>query len=380
MTTSQTSASQLEQQLRAAGATVTEIGLRGRFHYQGYHDDLENLLAFCDSNSQFSFPDATSLSLPIRSGPKPNVSTKGGLHRVALQAIIQERSEWYQTFGNVQASRLLNKNDRVISFGPERCVPPSILRRLKSRIIHFEDVHESETTLHSKPLCTLSSQDHKDFGSPDDIAVIGMSCNLPGAADLEGFWRILVDGKSQHKEVPQDRFGFETVFRETESKGKWYGNFINDHDAFDHKFFKKTPREAASMDPQQRLLMQVAYQTVEQSGYFQASVRDVEKHIGCYIGVCATDYENNVACHAPTAFSATGNLRSFIAGKISHYFGWTGPGLTIDTACSASAVAIHQACTAILSGECTAALAGGTNMMTQPLWYQNLAAGELSPT
>ena len=134
------------------------------------------------------------------------------------------------------------------------------------------------------------------------------------------------------------------------------------------------------MDPQQRLLMQVAYQTVEQSGYFQPSKWDVEKHIGCYIGVCATDYENNVACHAPTAFSATGNLRSFIAGKISHYFGWTGPGLTIDTACSASAVAIHQACTAILSGECTAALAGGTNMMTQPLWFQNLAAGESSRT
>lgn len=42
-----------------------------------------------------------------------------------------------------------------------------------------------------------------------------------------------------------------------------------------------------------------------------------------------------------------GNLKSFIAGKISHCFGWTGPGLTIDTACSASAVAIHQACRAI---------------------------------
>lgn len=65
----------------------------------------------------------------------------------------------------------------------------------------------------------------------------------------------------------------------------------------------------------------------------------------------------------------------------SHYFGWTGPGLTIDTACSASAVAIHQACKAILGGECTAALAGGVALMGNIIWFQNLAgASFLSPT
>ncbi len=103
--------------------------------------------------------------------------------------------------------------------------------------------------------------------------------------------------------------------------------------------------------------------------------------MGCYVGVCATDYEDNIACHAPTAYSATGHLRGFVAGKVSHFFGWTGPGLTIDTACSSSAVAVHQACRAILGGECTAAVAGGTHINTSPLWYQNLAgASFLSKT
>lgn len=118
---------------------------------------------------------------------------------------------------------------------------------------------------------------------------------------------------------------------------------------------------------------------MEQSGYFNSPNPD--SHVGVYVGVCAADYEANIACYQPTAFSATGNLKSFIAGKISHYFGWTGPGLTIDTACSASAVAVHQACRAILGGECTAALAGGVTVMTSPLWFQNLAGGSfLSPT
>lgn len=118
---------------------------------------------------------------------------------------------------------------------------------------------------------------------------------------------------------------------------------------------------------------------MEQSGYFNSPSPDTR--VGVYVGVCAADYEANIACYQPNAFSATGNLKSFIAGKISHYFGWTGPGLTIDTACSASAVAVHQACRAILGGECTAALAGGTTVMTSPLWFQNLAgASFLSPT
>lgn len=276
-------------------------------------------------------------------------------------------------------SQLIGKDSRAVSFGPERCVPPSFVRGLSSQVTYFEDMR---STVAGDSIFSESSVRHDRPNSANDIAVVGMSCNVAGADDLEGFWEIIQEGKSQHVEVPCDRFGFETIFRETESKGsKWYGNFIKDFDAFDHKFFKKTPREAASMDPQQRLLLQAAYQAVEQSGYFRPGQSQADRQIGCYIGVCATDYENNIACHAPNAFSATGNLRSFIAGKVSHYFGWTGPGLTVDTACSASAVAIHQACMAILNGECVSALAGGTNMITQPLWFQNLAAASfLSPS
>ncbi|CBF73494.1 hypothetical protein AN7903.2 [Aspergillus nidulans FGSC A4] len=102
------------------------------------------------------------------------------------------------------------------------------------------------------------------------------------------------------------------------------------------------------MDPQQRHLLQIAYQAVEQSGYFHSANPD--RQIGCYMGVCACDYENNIACHAPNAFSATGNLQGFIAGK------------------------------AIITGECTAALAGGTHVMTNPLWFQNLAGASFLST
>ena len=259
----------------------------------------------------------------------------------------------------------------MISFGPERCVPPSILRGISSQVVNFADL-DLMATKPEKPL-----KDHNMF-SENDIAVVGMSCKVAGADNLEEYWKLLCEGKSQHREAPSDRFDFETPWREADPKRKWYGNFMHDHDMFDHKFFKKSPREIASTDPQQRHLLQIAYQAVEQSGYFHSSKSD--KRVGCYVGVCATDYDNNVACNAPNAFSATGNLRGFIAGKVSHHFGWTGPGLTIDTACSSSAVAVHQACRAILSGECNAALAGGTHVMTNPTWFQNLAGASFLST
>ncbi|KAL8907697.1 MAG: hypothetical protein Q9207_001266 [Kuettlingeria erythrocarpa] len=369
VTTSKKTLPALAQELRTAGILASDIGLRGRFHCQCYLGKIDGILRFCQSHPAFQFPDAPDLVRPTRTNSGSGVVTEGHLHDVAIRAILLDHSDWHETFAAVHHSRLLDEGAQVVSFGPERCIPPSFMRDLGCRSVHFDDLWETPLG-HNRRV----DRDH-------DVAVIGMACNVAGGDDLEQFWKILTDGTSQHKEVPSDRFTFDTAFRNDEHKAKWFGNFINNHKAFDHKFFKKSPREAAAMDPQQRLLLQVAYQAVEQSGYFESSMTPKDTGIGCYIGVCATDYENNIACHAPNAFSATGNLRSFIAGKISHYFGWTGPGLTVDTACSASAVAIHQACMAVSSGECSTALAGGTNIMTQPLWFQNLAgASFLSPS
>ncbi len=370
MTASAHTAPAIQQQLRASGITATDIGLHGRFHWRGYGEDVEALIKYCDSDRKFQFPDASALVLPTRSSAGGEYITRGQLGSEAIGSILSEQSRWYDTFRTTQASRLRDRNSTIISFGLERCVPPSLLRELGQQVLHMADRDRKAGT--SVPEIPEPYVDN-------DIAVVGMSCKVAGADDLEEFWKLLCEGKSQHKEVPGERFGFETAHRELDQQRKWYGNFVRDYDKFDHKFFKKAPREVASMDPQQRQILQIAYQAVHQSGYFRKPRPD--RRVGCYIGVCSTDYEDNIACHAPTAYSATGHLRGFIAGKVSHFFGWTGPGLTIDTACSSSAVAVHQACRAILGDECTAAIAGGTHIMTSPLWYQNLAgASFLSKT
>lgn len=316
-------------------------------------------------------PTAEQSFIPTRSNSTGEQILTGNLTEEALSAILIKTAQWYQAFTLVKSEALDQPDSLLVAFGTP-CIPQS----LRSQDINVFQASELNTQIQADS----KRKSRSKYGFLDtDIAIVGASCKAPGANDLEEFWDLLCEGQSQHKEVPKERFGFETGHRQVDPKRKWFGNFIDDHDAFDHKFFRKSPREVASQDPQQRQLLQVAYQAVEQSGYFQSSMQN-NSNIGCYVGVCAVDYENNVACHAPNAFTATGNLRGFIAGKVSHYFGWTGPGLTIDTACSSSAVAVHQACQSILSGECDAALAAGTHVMTNPLWYQNLAGATFLST
>ncbi|KAF2993633.1 putative PKS-like protein biosynthetic cluster [Neopestalotiopsis sp. 37M] len=385
VTTAERTAPLMIQQMRQKGVKAAEVGLRGRFHSQVHHNDLESLFQFCDSDPAFQLPDTSTLTVPINLG-KTGTDSKL-LHHAVLRMILVEQADWYKTFSGALPARLeLAGNDpAIITFGPDKGVPPSLLRKIGPRIVHASDIDQATASLDAVDSALDPAANNtpwttsQAYENDSDIAVVGMSCQVAGAEDLNEFWKILCAGESQHTEVPEARFGVETQWRDVDPNRKWYGNFIRDHDVFDHKFFKKSPREMTSADPQQRLMLQCAYQAVEQSGYFHQA--HVDPKVGCYLGACAADYEHNVACHPANAFTATGNLKSFIPGKISHYFGWTGPGLTIDSACSASAVAVHMACKAILGGECSGALAGGVGLMGNITWFQNLAgASFLSPT
>lgn len=360
----------LRKALQISGFTATELGISGRFHSESDHGHMfDTIIKFCNKHPAFTF-SASGNKLPIKTSTgEPWPESEEGPHRTALQFILLERCDWYSIISEIKASQH-SSHTHFNSFG-ERCIPTSLQSGLAGHITYFDDLTAASVRV-----------------NPNDVAVIGLSINVAGASSVPEFWDLLASGKSQHQLVTDDKFPFDTVFREHDPNRNWYGNFIDGVEDFDHKFFKKTPRESSGMDPQQRLLLQCAYQAVEMSGYFNRPVNDrgeaqlpMKNNIGCYIGMCGNDYVSNASHHAPTAFTATGTLRSFVAGKLSHYFGWLGPSLTIDTACSASAVAIHSACRAILTGEVTAALAGGTNTISEPGVYQNLAgASFLSPT
>lgn len=442
VTTSERTAPSLVRQLRAAGLTVAEIGIEGHIHAPGPERKrhTNSLIELCRRSPGLQFADASRLALPTYDNHGDGIpisSDRGDMTKMVLSSILMLQCNWYDTLSTIVAHKA---NARVVAFGLDRCIPPTLVRRLGSRQQHWEDIEkrnaldvlsgaqlklkleqqqqqqqassESQPTMvqpttngtsrssvtpneyqpTAQPVTGTTastvtadwSSDHSDR-IMNSIAVVGMSIKVAGADDLDEFVAMLKTGQSQHELIMRDRLQHEILHRENadaNSDRKFYANFVRDSDAFDHKFFKKSPRESQAMDPQSRLCLEGAYQAVEQSGYFgepitsssSSGLRD-KLHVGVYLGNCGVDYEHNIACNPPTPFTATGGLKSFIVGRLSHHFGWTGPSVTLDTACSSSTVAIDMACRNLLSGECNAALCGGVNIITNMLWMQNLAAG-----
>lgn len=136
--------------------------------------------------------------------------------------------------------------------------------------------------------------------------------------------------------------------------------------SFDNSFFNISPREAKSMDPQQRVLLHAAQEALEDAGYVPDSTPSFQRvTTGCYVGVATGDYTDCLRDEIDTFYS-TGTLRAFHSGRMSYFFRLGGPSIVTDTACSSSLVAIYQACRAVQSGDCTAAIAGGVNVITSP--------------
>jgi acyl transferase domain-containing protein/acyl carrier protein len=206
----------------------------------------------------------------------------------------------------------------------------------------------------------------------EPIAIVGIGCRLPGAqGGPNDFWRLLESGKSAVSEVPKERWDSADYYDPNiEAPGrmasKW-GGFLSHVDQFDAPFFGIAGREAKSMDPQHRILLEVCWEALEQAGHSPRQLANTAT--GVFLGICASDYQTMLLARGEGAidgYLASGTAPSIAAGRVSYTFGLQGPSISIDTACSASLVAIHLACQSLRTQECSMALAGGVNAILSP--------------
>jgi naphtho-gamma-pyrone polyketide synthase len=221
--------------------------------------------------------------------------------------------------------------------------------------------------------------------SQSSIAVIGYSGRFPESASNEEFWELLMAGRDVHREIPEDRFDWKAHYDPTGKKKNTsrikYGCFIKEPGLFDARFFNMSPRETESCDPAQRLAITSAYEAIEMAGLVpNTSPSTQTDRIGVFYGVTSDDWrEVNSGQNIDTYFIPGGN-RAFIPGRISYYFRFCGPSLSIDTACSSSFAAIQTACGYLWRGECDTALAGGANVLTNPDNFAGLDRGHFLST
>lgn len=200
-----------------------------------------------------------------------------------------------------------------------------------------------------------------------EIAVIGMSGRFPGAAQLEEFWDNLKNGVESityfsDAELTTAGVDPEWVKRPDYVKAK---GVLKNAEYFDASFFDYAPKDAEIMDPQIRIFHECVWEALEDAGYEPMGYKGL---IGLYAGASPNLYWETLSLFSgrndPAEQYAAKQLRDkdFLCSRVSYKLNLRGPSVVVDTGCSTSAVAIHQACRAILSGECDLSVAGGITL------------------
>lgn len=232
--------------------------------------------------------------------------------------------------------------------------------------------------VHNQPITAQASSESNS--RRPKLAIVGMSGRFPGANDLDAFWHLLYQGLDVHKPVPELHWDARTHVDATGTRKNTsatpFGCWLDDPAGFDARFFNISPREAPRIDPAQRLALMTAYEAIEQAGIVpDATPSTRPDRVGVFYGVTSNDWmETNSAQDIDTYFIPGGN-RAFIPGRINYFFKFSGPSYAVDTACSSSLAGIHLACNALWQGDIDTAIAGGTNILTNPDFTAGLDRG-----
>ncbi|KAH7956464.1 hypothetical protein HPB52_009978 [Rhipicephalus sanguineus] len=194
----------------------------------------------------------------------------------------------------------------------------------------------------------------------DDIVISGFSAYFPQADHLVEFKEKLYAG----------------VDFVTEDDARWPRGFlglphrkgtIRDLSRFDAQFFGVNPKQAHMMDPQMRLLLETSYEAIIDAGYDPATLRG--RKVGVFIACSHSESESAIRGDAETddSYILLGNNRAMFANRISYSFDFNGPSVAIETACSSTLVALNDAMLALRTGQCEAALVGGTLLTLNPV-------------
>ncbi|KAJ0315623.1 hypothetical protein COL5a_011935 [Colletotrichum fioriniae] len=221
----------------------------------------------------------------------------------------------------------------------------------------------------------------------EPIAIVGMGCRFAGdATSPSKLWGLLSSPHEVAQDIPPTRFNIDRFYHPnpthhgtTATKQAYL--LSEDVRLFDTKFFAIPPAESEVIDPQQRQLLEVVYEALESAGL--ASDRLAGSDTACFVGLMSQEYFalQGQDVNMVRTYAGTGTAASNASSRVSYFFDWHGPCMTIDTACSSSMVGVNEAVQALRNGSSRVAVACGTNLVLSPLSFITLSKlNMLSPT
>lgn len=220
-----------------------------------------------------------------------------------------------------------------------------------------------------------------DYGF--DIAITGLACRFPDASDAQAFWHNIFEGHESVRPLNDEELREAGIDSAILADADYVnsGAFVDNIDQFDAALFGYSAREADFMDPQHRLFLQVAWEALESCGH---APDNPELCIGVYAGCSGSSYliralaSQSLSDEQLRDLCYENNL-DLIATRVAYKLNLKGPAITLGTACSSSLVVVHQACQALIAGECDMAIAGAARIsVPQKSGYYYAQGGILS--
>ncbi|MBQ4864760.1 SDR family NAD(P)-dependent oxidoreductase [Pseudoalteromonas sp. MMG013] len=353
-------------------------------------DALEYIL--CDDQATQVIVSTASLASRITRWLKNTLSLSGTEeltpnveHQQQAMSQVQIESEVRGIWQTVLGVSHIDRNDNFFQLGGDSLLLIQVHRVLKERFCCQLEIIDlftyctvealAEALLEQQPAEQLAPLQRNEVNSDQRIAVIGMSGRFPGAQDVEQFWQNIANHVESITPFSGDlqRSNLVNVT-----------STIDNIEAFDADLFRFSASEAELTDPQQRVLLETAWHALEDAGYGKANTR---KKTGTFVGLSSSSYLlNNLLRQGLVSDPALkmqiriGNEKDFAASRLAFKLQLTGPAISLNTACSTSLVAVHQACKSLLTYECDMALSGGA-CVTVPSeqGYHYQPGGILSP-
>ena len=217
------------------------------------------------------------------------------------------------------------------------------------------------------------------------IAVVGMAGRFPGAESVSDFWKMLRNGICGIQDISETELFEAGVPRSQFQQPEYVRRYASFERPtyFDASFFGYAPGEADVLDPQHRVFLECAWTALEDAGYDPSQY---DGRIGVYGGAALNNYLVNLHNDRKTRESVNpvqavvSNVMGLMPARVSYHLDLKGPSCGVQTGCSTSLVAVHNACRSLLDGECEMALAGGVTIgEPKPVGYLFEESGIASP-
>ncbi|MFB9908674.1 SDR family NAD(P)-dependent oxidoreductase [Allokutzneria oryzae] len=285
---------------------------------------------------------------------------------------------------------------------------------LRSAVTTVAELHASVSadaaaflTTRLDELSAFSGRERAEAEAPEplDVAIVGMACMFPGAADLPTYWANVLGGLDSVTEVPLSRWDHQTYYSPEavgrtageKTPSKW-GGFLPEI-PFDPLSYGIPPASLAAIEPVQLLALEAAQRSLADAGYADRAFD--RSRTGVVFGAEAgSDLSNAASLRAvlpsyvgeiPKALdeqlpkltedSFPGMLANVISGRIANRLDLGGANYTVDAACASSLAALDVACKELVSGTADMMLCGGADLhngINDYLLFSSVHA--LSPT